>query len=78
MIDSVTEAKLGAFPIDRAHIANSINILSSAGAKAVVLKFFYDQPSNEKSDAALQAAIVKSTAKILLQARIDDAKQIAR
>lgn len=71
MIDAATEAKFGAFPIDRVHIANAINNLSKAGAKAVVLKFFYDQPSNNPAnDTALANAM--SGMKVLLQARIDD------
>ncbi len=71
MIDAAAEARFGAFPIDRSHIANAINNLSKAGAKAVVLKFFYDQPSaNAASDIALASAMAGT--KVLLQARIDD------
>lgn len=71
MIDAASEARLGAFPIDRVHIANAINNLSKAGAKAVVLKFFYDLPSNHPaSDIALANAMAGT--KVLLQARIDD------
>ncbi len=70
MIDAASEAKLGAFPIDRAHVAKAVDILSSAGAKAIVLKFFYDMPSQASSDTALAKSISQS--KVLLQARIDD------
>ena len=55
-IDTATEAKLGEFPIDRAHVAKAVDLLTNAGAKAVVLKFFYDLPSNARSDDALQKA----------------------
>lgn len=70
MIDAATEAKLGAFPIDRAYVAQAVDALTKAGAKAIVLKFFYDQPSSVSSDDALQKALIKSN--VLLQARIDD------
>jgi CHASE2 domain-containing sensor protein len=70
MIDAATEAKLGAFPIDRAHVAKAVDALTKAGAKAIVLKFFYDQPSSVESDDALQKALRNSN--VLLQARIDD------
>jgi CHASE2 domain-containing sensor protein len=70
MIDAATEAKLGAFPIDRAHVAKAVEVLTKAGAKAIVLKFFYDQLSNVSSDEALQKALSQSN--VLLQARIDD------
>jgi adenylate cyclase len=72
MIDNATEAKLGAFPINRAHVATAIDKLTAAGAKAIVLKFFYDQPSNLASDAVLAKSIASS--KVLLQARIDDSE----
>ncbi len=71
MIDAASEARLGTFPIDRIHIASAIDNLSKAGAKAVVLKFFYDQPSiNVTSDTALAKAM--TGVKVLLQARIDN------
>jgi CHASE2 domain-containing sensor protein len=72
MIDAATEAKLGAFPIDRAHVAKAVDILTTAGAKVIVLKFFYDLPSTPSSDAALQNALSKST--VVLQARIDESE----
>jgi CHASE2 domain-containing sensor protein len=71
VIDEASEKKFGEFPIDRALIAKAIGVLADANAKAVVLKFFYDQPSkNPVSDAALANAMKRT--KVLLQARIDD------
>ncbi len=71
MIDSATEQKLGGFPLDRAVVAQAVEKLADANAKAVVLKFFYDQPAkNAASDVALAKAMTRT--KVLLQARIDD------
>ena len=73
LIDSVSEKQLGGFPIDRALIAKAITVLKQAGARAVVLKFFYDQPGKSpESDKALADAI--GSMKTLLQARIDEAE----
>ena len=73
LIDSASEKQLGGFPIDRALIAKAITVLKQAGARAVVLKFFYDQPSKSpESDEALAGAI--GSIKTLLQARIDEAE----
>lgn len=70
MIDEASEAKYGGFPVDRALIAQAIDKLAAAGVRGVVLKFFYDAPSNAASDAALASALSKT--KVILQARIDD------
>jgi adenylate cyclase len=71
VIDEATEKRLGSFPIDRAHVAKAIERLADANAKAVVLKFFYDQPAKTPaSDIALVNAMKRT--KVLLQARIDD------
>ena len=73
LIDSASEKQLGGFPIDRALIAKAIIVLKQAGARAVVLKFFYDQPGKSpESDKALADAI--GSMKTLLQARIDEAE----
>lgn len=73
LIDSASEKQLGGFPIDRALIAKAVTILKQAGARAVVLKFFYDQPGKSPaSDKALADAI--GSIKTLLQARIDEAE----
>lgn len=69
-IDVKTELELGGFPLDRAIIAKGVRQLKSVGAKAVVLKFFFDQPRTAASDAALAEAI--SVLPVALQARIDD------
>lgn len=69
-VDAKTEQKLGGFPLDRAMLAKGVRQLKSAGAKAVILKFFFDQPRVTASDAALADAI--SVLPVALQARIDD------
>lgn len=73
MIDHASEKKLGGFPVDRALIAKAITVLKEAGARGVVLKFFYDQPgTSAESDKALTDAM--GSIKTLLQARIDEAE----
>jgi CHASE2 domain-containing sensor protein len=72
MIDEASEAKYGGFPVDRALTAQAVDRLAAAGVRGVVLKFFYDQPSNPASDAALASAMAKT--KVILQARIDDSE----
>jgi CHASE2 domain-containing sensor protein len=72
MIDEASEAKYGGFPVDRALTAQAIDKLAAAGVRGVVLKFFYDAPSNGSSDTALASAMGKT--KVILQARIDDSE----
>jgi CHASE2 domain len=73
LIDAASEKQLGGFPVDRKLVAQAITALKAAGAKGVVLKFFYDQPAKlPESDKALADAI--SSTKTLLQARIDEAE----
>ncbi len=73
LIDAASEKQLGGFPIDRALVAKAIMQLKAAGARGVVLKFFYDQPSKSAdADKALADAI--GSIKTLLQARIDEAE----
>jgi len=69
-IDNLTESKLGSFPLDRALVAKAIDRVREAGAKGVVLKFFYDQPKNQTADGRLAEALSKLP--VLLEARIDD------
>lgn len=69
-IDAKTEQELGGFPLDRAMIAKGVRQLKSVGAKAVVLKFFFDQPRTAAGDTSLAEAI--SALPVALQARIDD------
>jgi hypothetical protein len=56
-IDSATEGIYGQFPLDRRIVARVIDQVRLAGAKAVVLKFFYDLPKSKESDEALAKAI---------------------
>jgi CHASE2 domain-containing sensor protein len=73
LIDAASEKQLGGFPVDRKLVAQAVTTLKAAGAKGVVLKFFYDQPAKlPESDKALAEAI--SSTKTLLQARIDEAE----
>jgi CHASE2 domain-containing sensor protein len=66
MIDEATEKKLGPFPYDRAPMARAVEACARMHAKAVVLKFFFDQPKSATGDAALAAAMKKIP--VLLQA----------
>jgi adenylate cyclase len=72
MIDEATEAKLGPFPYDRAEIAKAVEACARGHAKAVVLKFFLDQPKSAAGDDALATAMRKIP--VLLQARIESAE----
>lgn len=67
-IDAATEAKLGAFPMDRAVYANALVALKKLGAKGVVMKFFLDQPKG-KGDETLAAAMAGLP--VVLQAKCD-------
>ena len=69
MIDNESEAKLGPFPYDRALMAKAIEASAKGGAKAVVFKFFFDQPRTSVGDAALCAAM--HILPVVLQARLD-------
>jgi CHASE2 domain-containing sensor protein len=70
LIDAKSEQELGAFPFERAITARGVRQLKSIGAKAVVLKFFFDQPRTATGDTSLAEAI--SVLPVALQARIDD------
>lgn len=69
-IDAQSEAKYGAFPFDRKWIAEAIDVLADAKAKAVVLKFFYDRPSETVSDQRLAKSFTRLP--VALQACLDD------
>ena len=71
MIDEASESRFG-FPVDRAVVGQAVDKLAAAGVKAVVLKFFFDQPGKNTSDSALANALGKT--RVLLQARIDDSE----
>jgi hypothetical protein len=70
MYDELSESELGAFPPNRLIWAQTVEALGRLGAKAVVLKFFFDFPKSDSEDKALEGAM-KSVA-TFLQARIDD------
>jgi len=69
-IDSATEAKLGAFPLPRAYYAQAIRQAAALHARAVVFKFFFDQPQDGVDDTALANAM--TTLPVALEARFDD------
>jgi CHASE2 domain-containing sensor protein len=73
MIDQAAEAELGKFPFDRGRIADAVTALQRAGARAVVLKFFFDQPRSATGDRRLADAM-RGPAPVILQARLDDAE----
>lgn len=75
MIDDATEVQYGRFPLSRDLTARAVLRLTQAGARAVVLKFFYDEPRDNAVDSALASAISQGT--VLLQARIDDSAERA-
>jgi hypothetical protein len=68
-IDSETERLYGQWPLDRRKIAQGMDAIRTASAKAIVLKFFYDLPKTNE-DPALAAAI--SAIPCAIQARILD------
>jgi len=70
MIDSQTEAMYGGLPFNRTLIAKAVDRLMAANAKGVVIKFFYDLPSTEKSDEMLELSICR--ARVALQASLND------
>src|SRR5882724_3148271 len=57
MIDAQTEAVYGSLPFNRAVVATAIDRLTAAKAKGIVIKFFYDLPSTEQNDQALEQSI---------------------
>jgi hypothetical protein len=72
MIDAKTESVYGSLPFNRAVIATAIDRLTTAKAKGIVIKFFYDLPSSEKNDQALEQSICGAT--VALQASLNDAE----
>ena len=72
MIDAQTEAVYGSLPFNRAVIAEAIERLTAAKAKGIVVKFFYDLPSTEPNDQALEQSICSAT--VALQASLNDAE----
>ncbi len=72
LIDAETEAKVGAFPLDRIHYAKALERATELKAKAVVFKFFFDQSRNAASDAALTRAMTNLP--VVLQACFDNSE----
>lgn len=69
-VDHKTEDRLGPFPYDREVYARALKAARTRGARAVVIKYFLDQPKSEAGDAALEAEMRKIPT--FLQARIDE------
>ena len=70
MYDHSSKQELGDFPISREYYTKAIEIAKSKGASAVVLKFFFDKPGDEKIDAMLADSM--TLLPVFLQARIDE------
>jgi CHASE2 domain-containing sensor protein len=70
MIDAKTEALYGAMPLNRKFVAEVVQKLAVADVKGIVLKFFYDVPSSEESDRALEKSIC--TAPVALQTCLNE------
>jgi CHASE2 domain-containing sensor protein len=60
LIDRATIAAYGPLPWGREHHAKLVSILDKAGAKAIVLRFYFKDPHDVPGDAALVAAAKKS------------------
>ncbi len=56
-VDDASTASLGPMPLDRAVYARAIDAATNLGAKAIVLKFFFDAPRSSESDSRLAMAI---------------------
>lgn len=67
-VDSITEAKIGAFPYSRDVYVEAINIAAENGAKAVVLKYFIDEPKDSLADMKLSESLTRLP--VFLQCRI--------
>lgn len=61
---------------NRAIFSAVIDKLRDAGAKAIVLKYFLDTPTNEKNDSLLETSLKSS--RVLLQATINDAPPVSK
>ena len=71
-IDAASEAKFGAFPLDRSLLERAIRQAGDPRAKGVVLKFFLDQPREEARDLSLAKAL--TNVPVQLEARIDESQ----
>lgn len=59
-IDEKSLSELGRFPWSRHHIASLIDVVSDAGARAVLFDVFFPEAEGAKADAALAGAIRRS------------------
>lgn len=57
VIDHATVAAYGPLPWGREHHARLVTILDKAGARAIVLRFYFKDPHDAKGDAALVSAV---------------------
>ena len=73
-ITKETEAKYGRCPLDRALLAHAVERVADAGAKGLILKFFFDQSKTVDGDRRLASALARVP--VLLQARIDDSEKM--
>lgn len=71
-IDANTEAKFGSIPLNRALLAKGVDAIADAGARGLIMKFFFDQARDEKDDKRLADSL--SRIKTVLQARIDNSE----
>src|SRR6185436_1884430 len=62
----------GSLPFNRALMAKAIDRLTAAKVKGIVIKFFYDLPSTEKSDQLLEQSIC--AASVALQGSLNEAE----
>jgi CHASE2 domain-containing sensor protein len=72
MYDQKSEQLIAPFPVDRARYAEALAVLKEDGARAVVFKFFFDQPKNGDSDLKLEESL--KLLPVFLQARIDNSE----
>jgi hypothetical protein len=73
-IDATTEEKFGSMPLNRALLAKGVDAIADAGAKGLIVKFFFDQAKNEKDDKRLADSL--SRIRTVLQARIDNSESM--
>jgi hypothetical protein len=68
-IDGKTESKIGKFPYSRDIYAKAIKVVSKNGAKAVVLKYFIDEPKDQIGDIELSESFTEIP--VFLQCRLN-------
>jgi CHASE2 domain-containing sensor protein len=77
--DADVEQFGGRFPLPRRQLAAAIAAASRAEARAIILKFFIDQPANNPDDdAALAQAIKQAKRPIVLQANVGSTEGVSR